>query len=309
MSYSFPDGLAHLPLWRAFLAVHTTGSLSAAARSMGVTQPTVSAQLQALEHLVGEQLFLRGARGVLATPRADELAARIAGPFHALASALAGDEDVTVQPAVRIGGALELLSEVVVPSLSDDVARGVRIHVTPGPTTSLVEGVRAGILDAAIVSERPRGRSVLARPFVDETFVLVASPEVARAVASRPALPAALDTTPLLAYAPDLPVLRRFWRHVFGSRLEREPSLVVPDLRALRDAAVSGAGATVLPSYLCRAALNRGDLVDLCPTDDPPINTLFTVTRHTAAERPNVQRVLGVLMGRVKEVIADEAAS
>lgn len=276
---------------------------------MGVTQPTVSAQLQALEHLLGEQLFVRGARGVVPTSRSDELAARIAGPFQEVASALAGSEDVTVHPPVRIGGPAELLSEVVVPSLSDDVASGVRIHVTPGLTASLVDGVRAGILDAAIVSERPRGRSVLARPFVDETFVLVASPEVARAVASRSALPAALDTTPLLAYAHDLPVLRRFWRHVFGNRLEREPSLVVPDLRALRDAAVAGAGATVLPSYLCRTALSNGALVDLCPTDDPPINTLFCVTRHTVAERPNVQRVLGVIMGRVKEVIADEAAA
>jgi DNA-binding transcriptional LysR family regulator len=306
VSYRFSDGLANLPLWRTFLAVHTTGSLSSAARSMGVTQPTVSAQLQALELLVGERLFLRGARGVVPTPRADELAARIAGPFQAVAAALAGDENATAQPPVRIGGAAELLSEVVVPSLGRDIADGVRIHVTPGPTLALVDGVRTGMLDAAIVSERPRGRAVMTRPLVDETFVLVASPGVAAAIDARSPLPGALDSTPLLAYDHDLPVLRRFWRHVFGSRLETEPALVAPDLRALRDAAVAGAGATVLPSYLCRGALSSGALVDICPTDDPPINTLFLVTRQPVSERPHVQRVLDLITHRVKEVVADE---
>ena len=84
---------------------------------------------------------------------------------------------------------------------------------------------------------------------------------------------------PLLAYDRDVPILRRYWRHVFGIRLDREPALVFPDLRALAAAAVAGAGVTVLPTYLIADELADGRLVDLRPTDDPPINTLHLVRR------------------------------
>jgi DNA-binding transcriptional LysR family regulator len=111
----------------------------------------------------------------------------------------------------------------------------------------------------------------------------------------------------LLAYAHDVPLLRRYWRHVFGTRLEleREPALTFPDLRALREAAVGGAGVTVLPSYLCRHALGTGALVDLYPTDDPPTNTLYLLQRPGTAGRSNVAQVAHVLTSTVASVVKD----
>ena len=312
MGHKDSDGLSDLPLWRTFLAVHATGTLSAAARAMGLTQPAVSVQLQTLERAVGERLFVRTARGVVPTPRADELAARLAAPFESVAAALAGVEPdaATVQPPVRLGGAAELLSEVMAPALAPLIADGVRVQIVPGVTSSLVEALRSGGLDLVVATERPRGRAVAATPLVDETFVLVASAglaEEAGLTASRLSShgAAALADVPLLAYAHDVPVLRRWWRHVFGARLEREPALTVPDLRALRDAAISGAGATVLPSYLCRAALDAGLLVELLPTDDPPINTLYLVGRPGGTARPHVERVRGILSTSVARIVTD----
>lgn len=311
MSHKNSDGLEDLARWRAFLAVHATGSLSAAARTMGVTQPAVSAQLQALERALGERLFVRGARGVTPTLRADELAARLAGPFATLAGALAiiDPDAAAVQPPVRIGGAAELLAEVVAPALAPLITDGVRAQVQPGLTGALTDALRTGALDLVIASERPRGRTLVATPLVDETFVLVAAPELApRLIAPLAADgPDALDDTPLLAYARDFPILRRYWRHVFGVRLEREPALTFPDLRALRDAVIAGAGATALPTYLCRAALDSGRLVDLLPTDDPPINTLYLVTRPGDLSRPHVERVRRVLAERITVAVEDAA--
>ena len=320
------DGLDDLARWRAFLAVHATGSLSAAARSMGVTQPAVSAQLQALERSLGERLFVRGARGVTPTLRADELAARLAGPFASVAGALAmlDPDDSAPQPPVRVGGAAEVLAEVVAPALAPLISAGVRVQVQPGLTGGLMDALRAGSLDIVIASERPRGRALTAVPLVDETFVLVGAPEIARVLGGPLAAdgPTSLDDTPLLAYAHDLPILRRYWRHVFGVRLEREPALTFPDLRALRDAAIAGAGVTVLPSYLCRAALDDERLVDLLLSndprsndprsddprrDDPPINTLYLVSRTGDPSRPHVERVRRAVAERVATVVADAA--
>ncbi len=51
-------------LLQSFLAVAETGSLSAAARRLGASQPTVGRHIQALEDKFGTSLFLRQAKGM-----------------------------------------------------------------------------------------------------------------------------------------------------------------------------------------------------------------------------------------------------
>ncbi|MCR8723501.1 LysR family transcriptional regulator [Frigidibacter sp. ROC022] len=57
-------------LWRSFLLVADTGSLSAAARALGLTQPTVGRHIDTLEALVGQTLFLRTPQGLSLTEAA-----------------------------------------------------------------------------------------------------------------------------------------------------------------------------------------------------------------------------------------------
>jgi len=57
-------------LWRSFLAVAETGSLSAAARALGLTQPTVGRHIDTLEAEVGQTLFLRTPQGLSVTETA-----------------------------------------------------------------------------------------------------------------------------------------------------------------------------------------------------------------------------------------------
>lgn len=273
MSDRDSDGLADVVLWRSFLAAYRTGSVSAAARMLGLAQSSVTSQLQALERRTGAPLFVRHARGVRPTATADDLAARIAGPLDALAAAV-GTGGGGERPLVRLGGAAEFLERIAMPALAPEITAGLRVVVTPGLADGLLAELRAGSLDLVVSAVRPRGRTL---PFVslgDEEFVLVAAPGV---VAD--STPPGLSSVPLLAYAGDVPILRRYWRHVFGIRLEREPALVIPDLRALAAAAVAGAGATVLPSYLIQEELEGGRLVLLRETEDPPINTLYLVRR------------------------------
>ncbi|MFC7512495.1 LysR substrate-binding domain-containing protein [Streptomyces thermocarboxydus] len=53
-------------------------------------------------------------------------------------------------------------------------------------------------------------------------------------------------------------MLRRYWRHVFRTRLTARPAVVVPDLRGVRSSVVAGSGVTVLPRYLCERELEEG---------------------------------------------------
>lgn len=58
---------------RAFLVTAEEGSLSAAARALGLTQPTLSRQVDALEQEIGVVLFERVGRGLTLTPSGLEL--------------------------------------------------------------------------------------------------------------------------------------------------------------------------------------------------------------------------------------------
>ena len=64
------------PGWRlleTFVRVAEKGSLSAAAATLEISQPTASRYIQALEGELGARLFVRHSRGLELTPRGDEL--------------------------------------------------------------------------------------------------------------------------------------------------------------------------------------------------------------------------------------------
>ncbi|XUM01632.1 LysR family transcriptional regulator [Streptomyces venezuelae ATCC 10712] len=288
-----------LNLLRTFLAVHRSGSFTAAAGLLGLSQPTVTTQIRALERQTGRELFERLPRGVAPTPVADDLAARVAGPLDAL-SAAAGHEAAAPERAtpVHLAGPAELLGARVLPALAPLTASGVRLRIGQGLTEPLLDELRAGRHDLVIATFRPRGRALTAVPLADEEFVLVAAPVWAERVGEgldREG-PGALRSVPLVAYAEDLPIARRYWRHVFGARLSRPAALTVPDLRGVLASVVAGAGFAVLPRYLCAAELASGALVLLLDPEDPPINTAYLVQRPGRPDHPDVVRVRDLLI-------------
>ncbi|MFI0187685.1 LysR family transcriptional regulator [Streptomyces sp. NPDC017082] len=343
-----------LNLLRTFLAVYRSGSFTGAARLLGLSQPTVTTQMRALERQTGRELFERLPRGVSPTPVADELATRIAAPLDEL-SAVAGPAapaGARTRP-VHLAGPAELLCTTVLPALAPLVAEGVRLRVATGLTDPLLDELRAGRHDLVIATTRPRGRTLHAVPLTDEEFVLVAAPvwaartppgtaepqDAARAPgaersaartphaersaarashaersaarashaersaarashAERSAAPdpAFLHGVPLITYAEDLPIARRYWRHVFGRRLSRAADVTVPDLRGVLAAVVAGAGFGVLPRYLCQDLLASGALVALLEPEDPPINTGYLVQRPGTCDNPDVARVRALLL-------------
>jgi DNA-binding transcriptional LysR family regulator len=105
-------------LYRSFLAVFRERSLSAAARALGLTQPTIGRHIDALEDALGVALFTRSQAGLLATPGAAALV-----PFaEAMASAasalrrVASGEAEEERGAVRVA-ASEMVGTEVLPSV------------------------------------------------------------------------------------------------------------------------------------------------------------------------------------------------
>ncbi len=79
---------------RAFLAVALNGSFSRAARSLGVSQPTVTNQVRQIESRYGVELFRRGGRGAALTPVGESLLPFVRRTFASFEEATAYLDDV-----------------------------------------------------------------------------------------------------------------------------------------------------------------------------------------------------------------------
>lgn len=89
---------------RAFFATAEEGSLSAAARALGVTQPTLSRQVSALEEKLGVTLFERGPRTMSLTSAGTEILEHVRAMFDAATrlSLSASGQSQNISGMVRI---------------------------------------------------------------------------------------------------------------------------------------------------------------------------------------------------------------
>ncbi|MDF6045541.1 LysR family transcriptional regulator [Streptomyces sp. JH14] len=274
-----------LDLLLTFVEVYRAGSLSAASQRLGFTQPAVSGQLARLEEQIGEPLFVRTSRGVTPTPGATALASRVSGHVDGLRKALGSSEEPLLGGTVRIGAAAEFMTLCATPVLADLTRHGVQVHAVLGLADDLLAALAADRLDLVVSSIRPTHDALHAEAFVDEQFLLVAPPDMARTVDPerlRNEPVAALAHLPLVAYAEELPIIRRYWRSEFGRRPPNPLAFVVSDLRAVLEAVTRGAGVSVLPRYIALPALQSGKVLQLHEPEAAPLNTLYLAVRRSA---------------------------
>jgi DNA-binding transcriptional LysR family regulator len=149
---------------RALVAVMRHGSLSAAARYLGLTQPTLGRQIRALERRVGEALFDRLPSGLRPTQRAlalfepatalDEAAAK-------LAAALARPPDAA-NGTVRITASEGFAARVLAPILTGlaEAHPGIEIELS---ASNEVENLLRRDADIAVRHTRPEQEELIAQ--------------------------------------------------------------------------------------------------------------------------------------------------
>ncbi|NQE50275.1 MULTISPECIES: LysR family transcriptional regulator [Herbaspirillum] len=117
--------------YRTFLKVLETGSLSAAGREMGLTQPTVGRHIENLESALGLKLFVRSFEGFSPTDAALELqpyAAGIAASSAAMRR-VASSHGRDVRGTVRLTASEIISVEVLPPILADLKHRHPGLHI------------------------------------------------------------------------------------------------------------------------------------------------------------------------------------
>lgn len=116
---------------RVFLAIARTGTLGAAARSLGQSQPTMGRRLRALEQSVGQVLFQRTADGFVLTDEGSTVllhAERIEEEALAFQRRLAG-QDTHLEGVVRITSSDWFGAHMLTPVLAEFAQRHPGVEV------------------------------------------------------------------------------------------------------------------------------------------------------------------------------------
>ncbi|MEM9908994.1 MAG: LysR family transcriptional regulator [Cyanobacteria bacterium P01_D01_bin.44] len=143
---------------QAFLAVAETGSFQAAARQCGITQSTVSRQIQSLEDSLGMPLFHRAAQAKLTIggervlPRARRICQEWQQAVQDIADMMDGK-----QPELCIAGIHSVCSHLLPSVITRFCHRypEVQLRVTALGSDRSIKVLRDGLVDVAIVMHNP----------------------------------------------------------------------------------------------------------------------------------------------------------
>ncbi|KAA0984985.1 LysR family transcriptional regulator [Pseudomonas sp. ANT_J12] len=248
-------------LYRSFLAVLTHGSLSAAARALGITQPTVGRHVAELEASFKQTLFTRSRTGLMPTEAALTLRS-YAEAMHSNAAAL---ERAMAGQGQTTGGTVRITaSEVIaVEVLPLAMARLRQAH--PQLTIELVATNRVQDLlqreaDIAVRMTAPKQEQLIARSVGHVKVGLHARVDYLQQFGT-PALPADLVGHTMIGFDTETPFLRAASKQVPGWSREGFALRSDSDLAQL---ALIRAGAGI---GFCQSAVARRDanLVQVLP--------------------------------------------
>lgn len=244
-----------------FVTVVQEGSISAAARQLHMTQPPLSAHIAQLEAEMHTCLFQRGGRHIRLTPAGEELYRR-AVPI--LEMARLAKEEVSrygegVEDTIHMGVVSSVAGLVGWLPAYCQAHPKVRFELFEGNTYHLLQQIRAGVLQLAIVRTPFAPGELETVPLLEESLVAVGKENWFRN--ENGYLPetislAELANKPLIVY--------RRWEGVLSRIFERKGLRLNTfccndDARTTLTWAVSGVGVGILPRSMVRHWNEKND--------------------------------------------------
>jgi len=237
-----------------FALVATNGGLGKASRASGKSKATLSRRISELEEQLGVRLIERSARGLKLTEAGELLMARTEGPIHEVAEAMTAAREGVAVPR----GRLRVASPVLFSQLAMGRISAEFCAAYPEVTCEVVAEDRLVDLveeqfDVAIRINPSPDSSLVGRCFAKDRLVVVAAPSV-----PMPG-PGAVRAVPGIVSSSYQPT---HWKLDDGRLvLDPIPKLRLSSFLMVRDAAVAGAGAALIPQSIAWNQLTRGELV------------------------------------------------
>ena len=166
---------------RAFVAIAESGTFTAGALRVHVTQAAISMQIRQLETEIGAKVFVRAPRHVILTEAGEQLLRRARHILREHDAAL--DEIAELAGAergrLRIGSASAMVLTEQLPAILKELRKqhpAAEIAVTSGTSEVLVDQILAGEVDIAFVSLPVDVRGIKTERLSEDQLVAIASP-------------------------------------------------------------------------------------------------------------------------------------
>ena len=274
--------LRHL---RYFVAVAEELHFRRAAERLHVAQPAVSQQVRKLEDELGVRLFDRTQRKVALTDAGAALLTQAYRVLRQAEAARVAAQSASVRPELRIGYVPTALRASIPRALRRLVAAMPNLHTTiePGSGLELVDRVRAGELDVAVVSLPVPAAGVRVTPLGEQRALAVFPIDYEHAVKPHVALERiAPERMVVLPRDADRPLYDAVLAACCAAGIS--PTLIeMPDGQVDRIllAVASGAGMAIVPECVAERYADAG--VRFVPLDDesPALMTGIVSPAHT----------------------------
>jgi LysR family hydrogen peroxide-inducible transcriptional activator len=261
-----------------------------AAAAVSVSQPALSVQIRELEAALGARLIERGPRGVVVTPTGREVLARarrILGEVREIEQAARWDRG--------LGGRLRLgVIPTVAPYLLPSALPRLRarnlsldLGVREAQTDRLLEEVREGALDAAVVALPLEAAGLAAAALFEDRFLLAGSPARLAALAGGAAAlrPEDMEAGQLLLLDDGHCLAGQTLAACAVDRSQVRMDLRAASLATLCRLVSEGFGLTFLPEIAVRAERRAAPGMALMRFAEPePRRTVGLVRRETSVD-------------------------
>lgn len=279
--------LDRLTSLEVFSKVAAIGSLSGAARTMGLSQTMVTKHVAALESRLGTKLFHRTTRRLSITEAGRsylESSERILADMEAADSAIAA-ERVEPRGLLRVNVPVVFGTKQIAPLLADFAARYPKVTTELGLNDRLVDLAEEG-WDLAIRIGKLRDSSMVARRLAPSRLVICAAPSYLAAHGT-PRTVADLAGHNCLGYTLSQQGSAEEW--LFGEngeiRVQVKGNLRANNGDVLRAATLAGQGLSRQPTFIIADELRAGTLVTL-PLDQPEIRSSAVHAVYLPDRRP-----------------------
>ncbi|MGI5894744.1 MAG: LysR family transcriptional regulator [Candidatus Merdivicinus sp.] len=258
--------------YEIFYAVASEQNITAASRTLFLTQPTVSRAIQNLEQELGCTLFVRSKKGVRLTPEGEILyqhVSRARGHIREAQDELR-ERRMFRQGVVRIGASEMTLHHYLLPRLEPFHARypGVKLKISNGSTPASLAALRAGFLDFAVLTSP-----------IEEGFSVTKLESFRDIAVAGPAFSELREKTLSYQDLSQYPLIlleagtstRSFWDGIFqqaGASLRPDIELETADLVA--PIAAHNLGIGLVPEPFARKKLSEGELFAITLQEPPP---------------------------------------
>jgi DNA-binding transcriptional LysR family regulator len=292
-------------------AVARTGSLTAAARALGVTQQAVSQKMRALERRWSLAMFERSARGTALTAHGAlvaEWAGGLLSQVEAFDSAVRALGTSTAAH-VRIGASLTV-AEHLVPGWLVTYAQepsAARVELTAVNSAAVIARVAAGTDDLGFIETPDIPRDLAHATVGTDEVVVVVSPRHPWAKRSR-VTARELAATSLVEREEGSGTrltVERAIAAVVGEGVLAEPAAELSTTAAIRATIMGGAGVGALSERAVRDDIAAGRLVRVVTEADPMSRPLTAIWRRQTRLPSGASRLLELAAGSGEKVLSN----